>query len=349
MRNVIVYNLQTDLSSPVLAAAHDWVVEISKHADSVTVFSTHVGQTNLPSNVEVIELGGGSVLLKVRALIRLYQPLIKLISSRKNTLVFHHMSPRTLLLVGPIYRFFGIKQGLWYSHSVASTSLKLSWRMADKIFTSTTNAFPYRGLKVSYVGHGIETEKFLSKFKISSLKRRGILALGRIVEVKNLEAAIHAISKSDIQEKRIDLIGSQALNSDYFGHLTRESTEFGVELAYKGVVKYEEVPSILTTYGFVYSGTPASVDKAVLEAAIAGCFILTTEVSAMSLSGMLDVWKFLGHPNYPSSLVEQINILANLSEFDEARLREKLSFFACRRNNLSDTIPRILNEIEIAN
>ena len=73
MKTLIIYNLETDLDSQVLAAAHDWVEAFAAQVDKVFVYSTHVGQTNLPANVVVKELGGGSFLKRLVGLFRLYK------------------------------------------------------------------------------------------------------------------------------------------------------------------------------------------------------------------------------------------------------------------------------------
>ena len=117
MKTLIIYNLETDLDSQVLAAAHDWVEAFAAQVDKVFVYSTHVGRTNLPANVVVKELGGGSFLKRLVGLFRLYKSFAIALKHQSSVCMFHHMSPRTLLFVGPLYKIAGIKQGLWYSHS----------------------------------------------------------------------------------------------------------------------------------------------------------------------------------------------------------------------------------------
>jgi hypothetical protein len=53
-------SLITDENDPVTAFAVDWLKAFSVIATSVVVFSTHVGKFDLPTNVKIIELGGGS-------------------------------------------------------------------------------------------------------------------------------------------------------------------------------------------------------------------------------------------------------------------------------------------------
>mgnify|MGYP000889057599 FL=1 len=108
MKTLIIYNLETDLDSQVLAAAHDWVEAFAAQVDKVFVYSTHVGRTKLPANVVVKELGGGSFLKRVAGLFKLYKSFATSLKHRSSVCVFHHMSPRTLLIVGPLYKIAGI-------------------------------------------------------------------------------------------------------------------------------------------------------------------------------------------------------------------------------------------------
>ena len=220
MKTLIIYNLETDLDSQVLAAAHDWVEAFAAQVDKVFVYSTHVGRTNLPANVVVKELGGGSFLKRLVGLFRLYKSFAISLKHRSNVCVFHHMSPRTLLIVGPLYKIAGIKQGLWYSHSKKSPSLKYSQVFAHRIFTSTPSAIPISNSRVRYVGHGIKSQSLLDALNSSTKKREGILALGRIVPVKNIELVISAISKSKYKDLQLTCIGPHLSESEYVKSLT---------------------------------------------------------------------------------------------------------------------------------
>jgi glycosyltransferase involved in cell wall biosynthesis len=274
MKTLIIYNLETDLDSQVLAAAHDWVEAFAAQVDKVLVYSTHVGRTNLPENVFVKELGGGSFLKRFVGLFRLYKSFATSLKYRSNVCVFHHMSPRTLLIVGPLYKVAGIKQGLWYSHSKKSLSLKYSQGFANRIFTSTPSAIPIANSRVRYVGHGIKSKSLLGALDNSKVKREGILALGRIVPIKNIEFAILAISQSKYRNIKLTCIGPHQKDSPYVEFLGNLADSNQVILSIVQAVPYSKVPQVLAGFEYIFTGTPRSVDKVVIEGAMSGCFVL---------------------------------------------------------------------------
>ena len=344
MKTLIIYNLETDLDSQVLAAAHDWVEAFAAQVDKVFVYSTHVGRTKLPANVVVKELGGGSFLKRLVGLFRLYKSFAISLKHRSNVCVFHHMSPRTLLIVGPLYKIAGIKQGLWYSHSKKSPSLKYSQVFARRIFTSTPSAIPISNGRVRYVGHGIKSQSLLDALNSSTKKREGILALGRIVPVKNIELAISAISKSKYKDLQLTCIGPHLSESEYVKSLTDLAVSHQVELKLGQALPYSKIPQVLSGFEFIFTGTPRSVDKAVIEGAMSGCFVLAVEKEILEMTGMLEVWRDLGYSDFPQ-LSEQLNVLCTLDVAIEQTLRTKLSLEAVLLNEVNSTVKKILSEI----
>ena len=344
MKTLIIYNLETDLDSKVLAAAHDWVEAFALQVDKVFVYSTHVGRVSLPPNVVVIDLGGGSFLKRLIALSKLIISFLNAFKYRRDLCVFHHMSPRTLLIVGPLFKLTKIKQGLWYSHSKKSPSLKYAQIFADRIFTSTPSSIPISNSRVRYVGHGIKSQRLVDALIGSTLKREGIIALGRIVPVKNIELAILAISKSGFKDLQLDCVGPQDAENEYVESLRTIAISNHTSLGIKNPVPYSQIPETLAGYKFIFTGTPRSVDKAVIEGAMSGCFVLSAEEEILEMTGMLAIWQELGYSNCPQ-LTEQINILSKISEEKERNLRVKLSEKAVSLNEIRSTTKKILGEI----
>lgn len=342
---LIIYNLETDLNSPVLAAAHHWIEAFAQHVDQVVVYSTHIGRLNLASNVEVHEIGGGTVVKRAVALIRLFVSFFRELPFRKESIVFHHMSPRTLLVLGPLYRLARVNQGLWYSHSKKSFSLRASKYFANKIFSSTPTAIPISGDKLRFVGHGVKSEKFTEALAKSGKSRRGIVALGRISPIKRLEQIIDAISHTRIADMNLTFIGSSKVDDQYEVKLVELARLKDISLKIIGSLPYESIPQKLCEFDAIYTGTPKSVDKAAIEGAICGCFVLTTEEQTLHLTGMKEVFRFLGFEDTPPLSV-QITTLANLSAEMQSKMRATLSARAAELNDINETTLKILSALE---
>jgi hypothetical protein len=58
---LVIFNLETNLDSQVLAMGHSWVEKLAANDfQKVFVYSTHVGRHHLPTKVTVVEIGGGN-------------------------------------------------------------------------------------------------------------------------------------------------------------------------------------------------------------------------------------------------------------------------------------------------
>jgi hypothetical protein len=339
---IFVFNLETDLDSLVLAAAHDWIEELSSQYESVEVYSTHVGRTNLAANVSVLELGGGSALKKLRNLCQLFRVVFRLWKFRKSATVFHHMSSRTLAIIGFPIRIMGIPQGIWYSHSRADLSLKIGRHFANAIFSSTESAIPVKGKKVFYLGHGIKIlEARSEEIFLNPVGREGIVSLGRIARVKHLEEILFELNVSPKMEIPVTFIGPLS-DSTYSKELLDLARKLEITLSIVGPMPHSHISTELRKYKYIFSGTPMSVDKALLEGALAGCFVVTSNSEAINLSGMGKVWERLnifGEINTQ----DQLRILESVSVNSEYQLRQLVTYECRKRNDLGETIKKIRN------
>jgi glycosyltransferase involved in cell wall biosynthesis len=339
---IFIFNLETDLDSHVLAAAHDWVEAFSQFYKNVEVYSTHVGRLELGSNVTVSELGGGSFFSRLKNLMRQIMVLEKLWKFRKSAVVFHHMSSRTLALLGFPIRLMGIPQGVWYSHSKADFGLKIGSKFADVIFSSTLDAVPITGKRMAFLGHGIKIPEQNSEGREHEARlRTGIVSLGRISRVKNIEELLFAINRFQLPTTSVTLIGPES-DPIYSAELQNLATEFNISLILEGPKPHSEINGELKRFKYIFSGTPLSVDKALLEGALAGCFAITSNTEGIRLSGMDEVWKSLGF-NYFPSIEDQVSTLDKIEEELDFKLRKRL-IQACRtQNDLAQTVQKIKN------
>ena len=305
MRNkLLLFNLELDLDSKVLAASHDWVESFSKLYSEVIVFSTHIGKVSLPNNVSVIELGGGTTYKRIVAITRLLSSIRIILKERKSFVALHHMSTYSAAILGPIFKVLGVPQGLWYSHSVKSLSLAFSAKFVDFIYSSTQETLPHKSKKTRFFGHGIKISRFEAA-QIYTKKREGVVSVGRYAKVKNFETLLEvALIAPSI---RIDVYGPDG-DSQYKASLMEEISKSSTHMSLYGPVSYEDIPDLLAGYDFFFSGTPKSVDKAAIEGALAGCFVVSQNRATIEVTGMSEVWQAMGK-QIPTTLEQQFRIL----------------------------------------
>lgn len=338
---VVIYNLITDENDPITAFAVDWIRAIAEISNEVVVFSTHVGKYTVPNNVSVIELGGGTTKKRIFGLFKLYKSIALLSSKRGQKIVFHHMSEKTAFLVGPILRTLGIKQGLWYSHNRKTYVLKLATRFVNYIFSPTTNSFPIKTRKIRPVGHGISMDKFHNH--ITSLRERsGIVSLGRISKVKNLEQIIDGLSHVSTPRPSLTLIGPVMEEEDYIEGLITRAKDSQVQLTLIDGVTYSQVPKTISQFSMAFSGSPNTVDKSVLEAAACGCFVLSENRFVLELSGMSRVWNSIGK-DVPKEISSQIELLKS-HELD-VKLRKLIAATCVEYNDVKSTTVKIITTL----
>ncbi len=348
-QTIWIYNLELDLDSYVLAAAHDWVEGFSKYCEELIVVSTHCGRTQLPKNVRIVEISGGNLLKRVRALARLLKLIPTIWAKRKNSVVFHHMSPKTVIALGFFYNVFQIPQALWYSHSENSTQFQLAKKIVDIVFTPYPGTAPGGGNKFCYVGHGISPNRFrFSQDK--PLKTNNLLgSVGRITPIKNFDKLIAVIKNNEAtltdSELKVMLVGPSGRDISYMKSLIESIHELSIEFSFTGAVPYEAIFGLTSKFDLYYSGTPESIDKAAVEAGLSGCLIITENKAVLELCGVKLAWtSILGVE--PSSLEDQILTLSKISETKKTQMRRIISANTSKNNALDGTIVRILDRFD---
>ena len=335
------FNLETDLDSKVLASGHSWISEFSKHFEEVVVVSTHIGRTDLPGNVRLVSLGGGSALSKCIAILKLQKILISIIRIKDTSCVFYHMSAYSAFVLGPAIKLFKIPQIMWYSHSKANLISKLAMFWVSKVYSTTPNSSPYKSKKLRTGQHGIDPTNFQNFEKIQHRKRI-ISSVGRIVPIKNLEKLIE--STAGIENLSLIFVGP-APNFEYKNFLLNLANESDVDLAILPPVPYEEINRIYKKTSIYYTGTPESIDKAAIEAAMSGCFVVSNNSALKEVVGMDKIYEQLGNLKL-NTLRAEIDFLINKLPENEDFLRRKISLIARERNGLSILVSKIVDELK---
>ena len=340
VNHLYVFNLSTDSSNGLLAFTQDWVKAFSQTMEHVTVISTWVGKNELPNTISVTQVGGGDLIHRFKGIVILMIEAIKIVKNRKNAIVFHHMSPRTAVILGPIFRLFRIKQGLWYSHSNRTLELLIAEKFTNRIFSSTPEALPLKSNKARFTGHGILVEKF--KFREGSDRKMAILSLGRIAPIKKNEYLIDAISKSKRDSKEVHLVGPVDGSNGYLEKIMKYGLERGVKVFHLGEVSHSGIQEILASYAICYTGNPNTVDKSVIEGALCGTFTLASQEFVLNQTGMTKILEIAGLP-FTEDLTIQIENLDSIAGRKD--LRAILGKYAAEQNSVLLTTQRIIEEI----
>jgi glycosyltransferase involved in cell wall biosynthesis len=339
-RELIFITLAWDREDVLLRHTIDWISESRKHFQSVSVYATKVRlelSSEASDNIKIYEIGGGSTVKRVKGTIRLFFLAIQLSLKSERYAVFYHMNVLPVLIMGSFLKIAGVPQGLWYSHKVSGLKLKIAAKLVNYCFSTAVETFPFNSKKVKGIGHGLDQS--WKPQNMYSREVNSLLVVGRISRVKKIKEIILANSRVLENRPNIRLIG-QIQEKAYFEEILTLAKLLGVVVEYAGELKREDLRSELLAGSMIYSGTRGSVDKAVLEGGVSGCFIVSQNSTVMTASGQkaiidnefqVDISKL--------NLQSQIEFFLKIQE--RVDIRKQISQLCSEKNSLSNLMSTI--------
>lgn len=342
--SLVIVNLATDKNNFALSFSCDWIEEFAKRYSEVRVWSVHVGEYDLPSNVKVTELGGGSLRKKIFLLFKI-PPIIFYLIRKPKSDVFYHMNASIAAIVGPILRILKAPQILWYSHAYPSVALKIAVKVVDRVVSTSTESFPLFTSKLIPTGHGVRDQEVVRPTQ--NIPTYSISFLGRVSRVKRLEVLINEVSifqNAHNRELKIYIIGpcEGVLDKDYKLELVALAKERDVELIFIGSVPYKNVQFELSKYELAYNGTLKSLDKGAIESVFAHSILISDQKSTLTECGYS---KFsLNASGEALKISEQLSLIVSLSVAQRSAIIENAKNETLSRHSLSSTISKICGE-----
>jgi len=280
---LLICTQSVDLQDPNLGSFHQWIEEFAKHCEKVTIICLREGEHALPANVEVLSLGKEKGSLRLERIARFYRFIIS--RRRDYDAVFVHMNPEYVVLGGVLWRLWGKKVGLWYTHKSVDLKLRIATLFANVIFTASKESFRLSSKKVRVTGHGIDTGRFACppRAKRASADPLRIITIGRISPTKHLSEMLGVLET--LYGRGIPfmftIVGIAATEKDRVYERSiraRAATlPFADTITFAGPKDQTEVARLLCVSDvFLNLSTTGSLDKAVLEAMSAGVVPVTT-------------------------------------------------------------------------
>jgi len=339
---LLIVTQKVDKNDSTLGFFHGWLKEFARHCEQLTVICLEKGEYDLPDNVKILSLGKE----KGESRTKYLQNFFKYIYQEKNNYeaVFVHMNPEYAVLSGLLWRAWGKKIGLWYTHKSVNFKLILAEKLAHVVFTASKESFRLKSDKLVVTGHGIDVEKLKGKSNKEKVGDKfNIVSVGRISPVKKYETLIEAVKIliGDRVRVHVKIVGGPGTpeQEDYFGSLKKKVQESGlsdvVEFVGKipntDIVKYLQEADL-----FVNLSETGSLDKAVLEAMACNVDVLT---SNEAFRGML-----------PQECMVENNkesVAKALSKKIEQPNHIQLRSIILEKHNLTSLIERIVKRLSL--
>jgi len=337
---IYIFNLSHSQENEILSHSIDWVEQFTRHFMNIGVFTMEWdGDLGKQRQISIVQLKRNKHESKFMVILRTLRSLKTIYLNRSKACVFFHMNHKPIIIVGIFLRFWNVPSGLWYSHRKNSVLLKVSEKIVNYVFSPTLEAFPVQSKKLLVTGHGI-SQIFLGQV-FQGNRLNALVHLGRVASVKRIEDVIFALSTLPNTCRRLDLIGSVS-NLEYKSFLLEVAEKVGVSINFLGAKKKHELINLLKDYSVCFSGTQRSIDKAPLEAASLGCFIVSPNKELLRLTGMnalMEKHAYSCSMNY--SLQSQLEFILLSGKFDNKADRIVVSDITRGNNSLSSTINRI--------
>lgn len=356
---LLIITQKIDLDDDILGFMHNWVFELAKICEKITIICLYKGIYELPENVKILSLGkennfsaeggsasGGLLFSKIKYLFRFY----KYIWQERNNYekVFVHMNKEYVVLGGLPWKMRGKKIALWYNHLRGNIFSKISGALADVIFYTSPFSFFAKNEKAIIMPAGIDTNIF--KPDIGVKRDRGsLLFLGRISPVKNVDILIKAANILDERgvDFSLDIVGAPGeKDKKYFekikvlaSHLeNKNKIRF-----FKNAPNYK-TPEIYNSHEiFVNLTNSGSMDKSTLEAMACESLVFVSNKSFERI--FPNEWHdlMLFREKDEKDLADKIVKMINLSEEKKDDIRRKSRDLVVNNHSLKKLLEKVIS------
>ncbi len=294
MKNLLIINHTMDAGSQVLSHQSNVAVAIAPYFKSVIVITGHYDGSLLPSNVLVYSTSWNQK-QRLRSIFAFYKTLIFVMKRHKISVVFSHMASYKALLVTPVATIMRWKQFVWYAHASYSFHLRLLSLFRVRFISSTVESFPKRnGLSVEFIGQGVDPLKFPFRQAYTPTLTR-FVHIGRFDPSKKVDEILRALSvlRKDFEEITFTNFGNSSTEAyvRWSEELRKglDDEEYGWITLNPGVLR-SEVSFTLLKYDVFVHAFNGSLDKILIEAAMSGIPIITTNEGFIRMFGSWGVY-----------------------------------------------------------
>ena len=342
---LLILNYVMDRSHPALAHQAEVVFSLSKYFDFITVITgnSNMKVSELPKNVEVVSTHWREN-SNLRNVLVFYIKLVSAIRKNRFDSVFSHMALIQSFLVAPLLKFLRIKHYVWYAHAQNSLYLRLVYKFADNIVTSTQGSCPIQGNKVVYLGQSVDEKVFKNEIKIQTKTLNRGIHIGRLDPSKNIDKIIESIieCRKTYPSLSITFVGNPSGKKSEIYLLDikkrwKNEIDSG-HIIFNPAIPRSEIPIYLANFDFFVHGFVGSLDKTLVESTMCKLPVATLNVEYHNEFGL---W-----PGCKIDLVNELNFILSADRttlLHELERRRQIAIEKHSQEGWTERLSRILH------
>ena len=282
---LLILNLAMDENHSMLSHQVEVVERLMPHFENVGVVTHTKGKLNsvLEKSVSIHII----TTFRIYNIFKLVKSLlfaVKILRSEKPDVIFSHMATKLSLLIWPIAKLLNVRQVLWYAHASNSIFLRLVNLLGITLVSSTVESIPVSFRNSVLIGQGIPEELFLFR-RSQENKLNKCVHVGRLDSSKKIEEIMDAVAQARASHPGLTLtfIGTPS-NSHNFDYLESLKLKWRWAISegwiiFTGPMERKELADHIRKYDIFIHAYQGSLDKALIEASMAGLLVVTTNES----------------------------------------------------------------------
>lgn len=352
--HLLVFNLATDISDPVLGFTTQWIRALARKSEFVDVITMRSGEVDVPENVRVRSVGKERGFSELRRAGTFYRFLFETIAQGNGIdACFAHMMPVFTVMGAPLLTAKGIPTVTWYAHPRLTWAVRLSHKASDRVVTSFRSAYPYKDDKLIPLGQGIDTGLFRPEHPSKIQEPPLILCTGRLSPEKDhhtLLAAVDILSRTFTDPFQVAVLGGPAGHQDesYADSLRRRVSALELDhlITFYEPVRITDLPTWHQRSVLHVNLTPLGFsDKVALDAMACGTpSVVANSAFRETLGRYWDVLSF--PPGNAEQLADRLAYWLSVSATHRVAVGMHLRDQVIRLHNLDSLAEKLIGILE---
>lgn len=283
---LLILTQTVDRKDSSLGYYHDWLVELAKRFEHITVFALRIGEYTLPENVTVVEIRPWGYRSRVRTAFNVIRLAWRY--RKSYDAVFVHMNQEYLLVAGWLWRLLGKRMYLWRNHYEGGVLTNIAAAFCDKVFYTSKSSYTAKYKKARQMPVGVNVDS-THPDELIERKPHSILFLGRFDKSKRPDLVVEALSKIAATAFTATFVGGPSEPSSTFPkEVEAHANELGIadRVTFVGPVPNTETYRYYRSHSiYVNCGKSGMLDKSLFKSIVCGCLPLFTSADLAEIIG----------------------------------------------------------------